>query len=39
LRGAPTGKIQLEVLRDAKLKGVKAGDIVGIDASLGKVKP
>jgi TIR domain len=39
LRGAHTGKIEVEVLRDATLKGVKTGDIVGVDASPGKVKP
>lgn len=39
LRGAHAGRSQVEVLRDAKLRGVKIGDIVGVQASPNKGKP
>lgn len=39
LRGAQAGRSQVEVLGGAKLRGVKTGDIVGVQASPKKGKP
>jgi len=39
LRGPRAGRGQIEVLRGARLRGVKMGDIVGVEASPDKGKP